>query len=358
MIINQVRLSFIQFESLADHLAPLSPPAIKYGFLLNEALYQKQILFLSGQMGLGDYASWFWFYYLKKKLASSAKPNEAWHGLLPFRTAEETLVATAGLDGTASASAYLYPWGIGLVLEIEAKGAWELNDAVDFVLGARRTGKYQRKTDATPRSLGNMMGALIEDVRKTVYGPDIPAGQTSEVFSIVTVVDAEQGDLAQPIPEKQALHRALDALTTWSPTWKANTLNDLSASLIETKRAPAAHALYGGKRGRVVWFPALFGSASASLGNYHMNLTMATLQVESLCQLAIHASGQFEAGTNLGACSVTYGDCVRLAAGALGRLYGGTDTYRTNSVHVQIGRSYLEPVNRIRAAVEMTPLAV
>ncbi|HSP67566.1 MAG TPA: hypothetical protein VLN48_07555 [Bryobacteraceae bacterium] len=86
-------------------------------------------------------------------------------------------------------------------------------------------------------SLGKVMGLLIEDVRKTAYGDVLP-DQTGDVFSIVTVADAEQLDLQQPIPEKEALHRALDALTTWSPTWKNNELNGLSASLIKTKQAP------------------------------------------------------------------------------------------------------------------------
>ena len=53
------------------------------------------------------------------------------------------------------------------------------------------------------------------------------------------------------------------------------------------------------------------------MDRYHTNLTMATLHVESLCQLAVYASEQLNAGATLGAYSVTYGDCVRLAAGAL-----------------------------------------
>src|SRR5215467_3542961 len=107
MNIKKVRLSFIQFENLADHLARLSPPAIPHGFLLNEALYQQQIL--TGKTDLNGYASWFWYYYLNKKLPSDASPNQAWRGLLPFRTAGKPLVTTAGPDVTATASTYLYP---------------------------------------------------------------------------------------------------------------------------------------------------------------------------------------------------------------------------------------------------------
>jgi hypothetical protein len=63
-------------------------------------------------------------------------------------------------------------------------------------------------------------------------------------------------------------------------------------------------------------------------------------------------------GQTLGDFAVTHANCMRLVAGILGRLYGGTlDTYRSHSVRDQIKRTYLDSVNAVRSAVGMPALS-
>ena len=52
-----------------------------------------------------------------------------------------------------------------------------------------------------------------------------------------------------------------------------------------------------------------------------------------------------------------YRDCVRQAAGILGRLYGGVDTYRTDSARKQILHNQMvEAINQTRAACNLPNL--
>jgi hypothetical protein len=55
--------------------------------------------------------------------------------------------------------------------------------------------------------------------------------------------------------------------------------------------------------------------------------------------------------------SVTYRNCVQLAAGLLGRLYGGIDTYRSHSVRTQIDQAKAQ-INAIRKLFNMPELTV
>jgi hypothetical protein len=183
------------------------------------------------------------------------------------------------------------------------------------------------------------------------------------MFSIVTVLDAEKAD-ADTAPKGQSkLHRALDAFVSWSPYWKKAKLDSIEDRAIRIKQslAPPGHLLYGGSRGRAVWFPGGFPSSSrnpkGSLDCYHQNLAAAALQTESLCALARSAANRLAAGETIGAQSVTYGSCAKLAAGILGRLYGGhAGTYKSRSARNQIEDSYLADVNALRQAVRMPAL--
>jgi len=372
MTLKDIRLSFIQVETLTPALAALAPPTIPYKFLLSDALFQEQIA--KSQSGVGPLRlPWhdttgkrFWFYYLERKGAAYVKPKDAWRGLVPLQSASDGTASAAWISGTITTHGYLHPWGISAIVDVCANGSWTLDEALQLALNVRREKKFDWKLngEAKQLALGPLMDNVIRELRIKAYGPNSNAGQTGDVFSVVTIMDAEGAAPTAEIPPKEDLHRAFECLTDWSPNWKIVQLKDLKDSETDIMRkvSPAGHFLYGGRRGRTVWFPAGFKSNSPphpeGLKCYHQNLLASTLQTESLCRFAQSVAKQLSGGQTIGDFSVTYGNCAKLAAGLLGRLYGGSnDTYRSASLRDQIKRSYVDPVNVLRGATGMPLLS-
>jgi hypothetical protein len=148
----------------------------------------------------------------------------------------------------------------------------------------------------------------------------------------------------------------------WAGTRSGKTFSPVPLRITPSRSSspPPGHILYGGRRGRVVWFPGNFIGVAAyehTLACYHQNLTMASLQTESLCRMAKDAADLVINNQPLSNCSVAYRTCAQLSAGILGRLYGGTfDTYRSNSVRDQIQRMYQNDVTALRTEFRMGPL--
>ena len=134
------------------------------------------------------------------------------------------------------------------------------------------------------------------------------------------------------------VHRALEGLCTGSADWRDTPAPALEEQRLETKRGPRAHLLLACGNGRVVWFPKAFEPVQARqtrLGCYHRNLTLLSLQVESL--LGLVQLGHHDLATRRAVRSGPLQDIVVLAAQELGRLYGRTaKTYRSASAPAQI----------------------
>ncbi len=365
MNISEIRFTFLQVECLASPLRALRPPNIPFEFLLSGPRYQLE--FAEAIEGGSDclppwrdgFGKLFWRFYLYK-VPPSAK--DARRAMAPFYLPLRNKIAADWLRGKAGARAYLYPWGIGLVFDVSATGLFTLDEAVGLGFQAQRLGKYRIDINGAEKETGlkGLCDTLRTAVRSKAFGPDIAAGNASEMFSVVTILDADEGDAAEAVAEGSDLHRALDALARWNTLYKKTRPKDLNEARIEIKTSPEGHLLYGGPRGRCVWFPGNFVSQALyrrTLLCYHQNLTMASLQTESLCRLAKDAAEILQSGQSLAASSLAYQECSRLAAGALGRLYGGTfETYRSHSIRAQIGALYKDPVDTIRKYYAMDEL--
>jgi hypothetical protein len=368
MVIKELRLAFIQVESIVGPLAALKAPAIPCSYLLNEGLYQKE---------LGDALAaphnqrlpWankigkrFWFYYLERTRLKARVAKQLWRQLVPLAITPDGIgVSGARIPGDVESFVYLYPWGIGLGVDVHVKGSWSLDEAVSLALKMRQTNLFDWTAGGATQNvtLDDLMDRATAVARTSAFGPTVPSGRKSDIFSIVTVIDAEGVDFTVAVDNKKEVHRALEAWTGWSSQWKVAALRDLSVCTLDImrKESPAGHVLYGSRRGRAVWFPAKFlsvpGARTESLTLYHQNLFISSLQTESLCGLAAVAAGQIAAGQTLGDFSLTYKNCIGNAAGILGRLWGSPtfyDSYRSDSVRSQIRATYLDPVNAIRKA--------
>jgi hypothetical protein len=364
MQIKNVRISFLQTECLGQPLRKAAP-AIPFSFLLSGPLFQGE--FSRALTGTGScrspwskgYGKSFWLYYLG---GTGKNTKELWRALVPLRYRFDPPIDAGWLIGTAVARIYLYPWGPGVALDIEVADKLDLFPAVDAVLEMRQSKKLEATLNGGPQeaTVPALMGMLFDHVRNAAYGPGIAKGTQSEMFTVVTVLDGDGVDSTQAVADGSDLHRALHGLAGWNKLWQKLDLKKepVADHTIPTRTAPAGHILYGTRRGRAVWFPDSFQSTGAlnTLSCYHQNLTIASLQTESLCMLASDAAACFAAGEQRVDWRVDYDQCAQLAVGLLGRLKGGKGIYSSHSIQSQIEKTYRAEIDAVRKKYDMGPL--
>ena len=355
--IKKLRLSFIHLECLAAPLRTWPSPEIPMPFLLSGPLFQAQMN--EALNGVEPYSiPWikgegrrFWVRYIQK---NSPTTKDYWQALVPLGYQSELSPAPVWTDGTVSMRAFLYPWGIASIVDCVMNCAAELKATVRLAQTIRRTAMFRVDPGTGTRdiSLESLNELSMDRVRAAAYGPATEKGQSGDPFSVVTVLDADGGDETQVVEEGGPVHRFLEGLVGWDSKWETLVLDPLKDSTIKIKKSPPGHLLYAGGRGRVVWFPGHFlsrdGASPHTLWCYHQNLMMGSLQVESLGQIAKDAASALDEDQTLDEFPVAYGDCVQFTAGILGRVNGGKNTYRSNSLRRQVQDSFKDEVNAIR----------
>jgi hypothetical protein len=360
-----MRASFVQFELIAGPLTAQTAPSIPFSFLLNGPDFRTQ--FASPIKSPcrppwdKDYARSFWKYYAQFPRLNT---QEIWRAMVPLEYSPFWSLKPSW-EGDSQAKAFLYPWGIGLLVDVSITGKMQFDDAIDKAVEVRRLALTTIQATATNESasITKLLGSLFDHVRAIAFGTT-PKGTQGDLFTVVTVVDGEGDDLGQAIQQSNNLHKGLEGLVGWNDKWKRSQPPPLAASTLKIKgSAPVNHLLYGNSRGRAVWFPEYFASGGASadpderLPLYHQNLTMAALHTESLCQMARDVANQFDNNRTVNDWSFAYADCAKRVAGILGRLYGGTtDTYRSGSVQSHIQKSFKDKVNAMRVGLDMKEL--
>jgi hypothetical protein len=340
--VNEIRVSLIQFVPAAALLRTLPVRAIPFSFLLSAADYQTK--FENAVPDGGDlrppwrdaYGKLFWARYLPKTDRSALT---AFRALVPFDyDLQQQDLAQPTNNCEVQVRAFLYPWGIGLLVDFACHGSLALLDAV------ARAFEVRRKAES------GILPALRGSLHTSLYGANIPLENPAPLFSVVTVTDGAGVVAENPIDPKSDVPRALQALAGWNPQWRTMGLDDLAKGAINIRQSPPAHMLYGKDSGRVVWFPGQFRSTPPApryphtLSCYHQNLTIATLHAESLSRMAIDAATLLSQNNSLAKVSYTYTQCARFAAGLLGRLHGKAEgaqgdkpeTFRSGSVRTQI----------------------
>jgi hypothetical protein len=304
---------------------------------------------------------YFWTYYFENVSPHRVRAEDAWRKLVPLRRLAGVTAELPGLTGKLRFSAFHFPHALGLVASAGLQGDFSLDGAVDKVQQVGRgavlnvsfadggTGNY---------TLPSLAAHTLDLMRSNVFGPDVPAGERSQPFTLATVVRAEGAmDVNSANPENGELHHALDGLCRGHGDWRNTPPVAFKESVIATRRAPTSHLLYGLKRGRAVWYPASFlpnPRRRFTLGCYHHNLLFASLQTESLLALL----GMADRTGDLNRLSQSMQRLVRSAAGIVGRLYGGDQScYRSRSPRRQIDdSSQVDGVNRVRLFYGMGPL--
>jgi len=292
----------------------------------------------------------FWEYYL----GTGARYDTAWKNLVPlYRPSQARVKPLSQPLSRITVEGFYYPHGVAGLITIVVKQDLDLYDVVDMSVQARCSGKYSATwpDGATEQiDLRELASHTLERLRTEVMGQGkTPQAHSGDPFTVVTAVDGQVDDRdleAQP-PQNGEVHRAMEALCEWHPLWRErhpHALDEKTSFKFKAKdQSPSSHILYGLSRGRAVWFPGYFTRTGRpeirKLGGYHRNLTLASLQTESLLAMMTIVSGYLN---RLEPLPPNLEKLARGAAGALGRLYGATNpTYRSWSSYRQIADSGL-----------------
>jgi hypothetical protein len=391
--IRQFRLSNIWVETLPDLFTETLPTGTATVRLGSMAAYEERFGAAladgpaaplqppwGGRSGLG-----FWKCYLGlckegvQDRIETVNQGAAWRHLVPLRTKVPLAIQAPWLSGRVETEGFFYPYGVGLmvtaVVRAPSAAPFSLDQAVELAFAIRTkpltvrwsaggstllTEAVWGSGDEEQLKIGEVANRALATLRAVTLGPHGKPGKgPASPFTIFTVIQCDGVDPSQPTLIDGDVHRALQAVTTWSTTYDSDSLLPFhKAGVVLRQLAPKSHLLYSTSRGRAVWFPASFrksAEAIHSLGCFHRNLSFESMQVESLSGLLRQTA------PDLGQTKLP-GDqlaCLRFAAGVLGRLYGGASvTYQSCSSRVQIEQNKLTGVlSQARKWFGMQPLA-
>ena len=239
MKITGLTLSFLQVECLAGPLSALQAPAVPFKFLLSGPEYQQHVARLTHESTKSPPASWqaygtrFWRYYTHH----ASTPKELWRSMVPLYYEFESAVGADWLNGSVAVKTYLYPWAIALVIGVGATGSMTLDEAFNLGLTARRQKEYETRIGGEDYkgTLEGLVRVVLATIRTEVFGGSITPGQIGELFSIVTVLDAEGAEVTQPPAEGGDLHHSMEGMVDWNVLYKETMPRKLDVRKIETK---------------------------------------------------------------------------------------------------------------------------
>jgi hypothetical protein len=370
MKINALRLSFVVTETILD-LQRGAGAAMPLGSFVSEPGYVDIV----DAVQRGDAAPldlrmpWpypaghhFWDAYMRDKVPGDARGKLCFEKLVPLRLpklAEKIEMVVPELAPAATArigiEGLYYPYGTGLLVTAALDGELDIPATGRFAHALRYDKVYKSPWPARVAGLLNLdqlMTATLDQLRELGFGSGM-SGVRSTPFSIVTVVRGAEIDPSLPVVPDGKIHRLLNGLAGWVRGWPQLSAPELVAGStqlqLKSKTAWRGNLLFAEKRGRAVWFPGQFLPASPpahGLGCYHRNLSIGSLQVESLLMLAAATEDAHTPGALVPASIQRLG---RLAAGLLARFHSGKKSYRSDSFRAQIAQSeQLADVNALR----------
>lgn len=374
MIIKDLRLTFVLTETILDVQTKLAPGTPLSAFVTQPGYIQTVERLQRGGEAPLDFAlrlPWlhpeghnFWNRYLHDKAARDATGKLCFDKLVPLRLPglAEAITATLPEVGRVRIEGFYYPFGVGLLISVDLVGAFDIAAAGTLALKVRNDRIYHPSWAAPPSqpmNFNQLATAALDRLRALGFGGI--AGQRSDPFSVATIVLGNGVDPTQPLVADGDVHRLLNGLANWIHPWQQVAPPALQDGVTRLDLRSAAvwpgHVLFAGKRGRTVWFPGLFTRAPGeihSLGCYHRNLAIGSMQTESLLMLAAAVE---TALTQPAPVPNSIQSLGRMAAGLLGRLFTGKKTYRSDSFRAQIQQSgQFHEVNALRQDLGMAPL--
>jgi hypothetical protein len=286
----------------------------------------------------------YWNDYILRELGDHGGGDpgtKAWRSAAPLR--HKANIARIKRPDRCFVEGWYWPHGVALTVTLWCRRPLDADQLVAEASGFLGGGLRVAWPDGheIDGKLNDLADGTLDQLRTAGFGP-IEAGFRPPPMRVLTVVDAkfEPTDKDQEAATKALLNAGISA-AGGNPNGKIETDRDV----------------YGFSRGRLVWRPdrSLAGGGDVhTLGCLHRNITMATTQVASLLRAAEGLSAVLENGGRLAARVDPYAHVV---GGTLGRIYGGSKTYRQGCLRSQIrAANETGRIDALRQACELGPL--
>jgi hypothetical protein len=256
--------------------------------------------------------------------------------LLPLRLRIGQPDLGSDVPGRLLLEAFVSPGGIAVVAGYRVREQFNLNETVALL--ARIRNEVRLQVDLGGRTLSGLLPdvaqRLLEHIARARIGAwPLGASVAKDPFPICTVISATNLGISPRVVAGGPLERALNGIAGWSPTWKKDPLPKLDDVTISRSGRPTSHVVYVRDRGRVIWFPGLFGLASRarhSLSCYHRNQTLLAMTLDSAADLLRAGAADIAEGKRWIALAPGYRQSLRHAAEVVGRAAtGASDTYKS-----------------------------
>jgi hypothetical protein len=365
--VHEFRMSFIWVEAWPDLLVPNA--SAPFAVLGRSAKYAAEVdqLVAGGTSTLSGltlpwipkWSKSFWTLYLGGPV-DGLPGTKAWNHVVPLRGAPPAKITAPWLDepGRVWSESYFYPHGVAYVFNATCRGRFTIRKGV--MEAAWRILDHEKYDviwqDGTKEQLPlPALGAkAMSSLRFTSLGRQ-PVNIESEhrVFSVASIVKASNDISGFAAADGDEVHATLEGLTGWNANFWTPPGTPLASHSLNIHNPSPQNILYANRRGRGVWLPTWFvpslssGKPRQKIGCYHRNLTMSSLQLESMALLCKLAHGQSAPGNAPGG---TYRDLCKRAAEVLGRMHGGVrSTYRSSSTPRHIDdNSWRAAINGVR----------
>jgi hypothetical protein len=372
--VTELRMSFIWFEAWPDLLvAPGAAPLAALGGQATYAHIFNQYVATDASPLKGLTLPWkhgkqgksFWAIYLGGSVAKNG--DQAWNHIIPLRSTPPISIDANWLNGRVFAETFFYPHGVACTINVSCSNDLTLTKPLmDLAANVRRNAKFEVIGPNFPKQLLSLEAIARELLTlghlRSLGKQPTAISTAGRPFSIVTVVRGKDVDAKSPVNQGDDVHTIAEGLTNWNPNWDIQPPPKLTdQTLLPTDNPSPGNLLYANSHGRFVWVPTCFlppppqTKPPLKMGCYHRNLTLASIQMESLGQLCVMADQLIAAGNSP---TGTYKDLCKRAAEVLGRLYGGAkSTYRSASItrHL-LDNGWRPAINNVRAMSQFPPL--
>jgi hypothetical protein len=314
---------------------------------------------------------WFWCRYLNANPIRRVRGTFAFVRLVPLRRHGSPLPGlNVALPAEVASSdeavverlfceAWFHPHMVTLAVHFTVDGALSPAKMAAVCLSLRHGHVFSVAQGGASDNLDTVATRCLEGLYLEAVGPANAAELApANPFSVVTVLNVGPSALEQPVVDGDPVHCALEAVTQW----QSGKVGSLAAGRISSHEPPPPlPVLFGHARARAVWDPGRSVSGrTTSIGCYHRNLFVGTLQTEALLNFASVADTLAEENRRPKAIR----DCEPNVLDRIHALHvGEADTYRSVSLKRFIDDHPLRPsvnnmANRRRITnKELPPLA-
>ncbi len=264
--IKNMHLSFVWFQPVLEHWRNKAALQPEMSFLEDIVSFANKFFSIKSAPTGGLSVPWasreghhFWEHYLELAKYEEAGMRVYGRHLVPLRDTPGFSITADWFPGRLVPEVFYFPFGAAFILTAYYnKGPISFNDAVLLMHDLQHNKKLT--LDLAGKSEGKLNDLavdVLDSLVKHIFGKEVTSDiKANQPFSLFTVVQAKYDD-PTPVADGGDIHKYLNALTEWSPSWETDGLPPLVNFSLHDKDWAPSHLIYTRSRGHADLVPAV-----------------------------------------------------------------------------------------------------